>query len=161
MTYHDTRRQADRSASLTHAILADAAASLDRSAAILDRLEQAGALPRERLRRSIELARDAQMGAWSCHFVRLERAPDGQPERVIVEVPSTSAPALPHRVSVALSGGLPICDCAAAAYGRGCRHCGAAVLYTVSLVQSFAEAERLYWRSLAHEGNARALGPSL
>ena len=151
MTHHTAHRAT--------AVLSDASVILDRIALRLDILDDER--ERSRRRRALELSRDAGMGAWSCRFVRLERAPDGQPWRVVVAVPSRTTPYLDHRITVALPSVQASCSCAAASYGRACPHAGAAVLYALELVAAFAEAQRVYWRSLADEANARALAPSL
>lgn len=156
MTHHTAHRAT--------AVLSDASVILDRIALrldILDILDDERERSRRRRRRALELSRDAGMGAWSCHFVRLERAPDGQPWRVVVAVPSRTTPYLDHRITVALPSVQASCSCAAASYGRACPHAGAAVLYALELVAAFAEAQRVYWRSFADEANARALAPSL
>ena len=151
MTHHTAHRAT--------AVLSDASVILDRIALRLDVFDDER--ERSRRRRALELSRDAGMGAWSCHFVRLERAPDGQPWRVVVAVPSRTTPYLDHHITVALPSVQASCSCAAASYGRACPHAGAAVLYALELVAAFAEAQRVYWRSFADEGNARALAPSL
>ena len=144
--------------SSTTTAIADSRAALDRASATLDRVD---ARMEARRARSLALARAAGAGPWSVTFQQLELGPDGQPRRVVVTAPSATVPFLSHRVVVELRGATAQCDCVAASFGRGCRHCGAALLYSVELVRAFAEAERVYWRSLADEGNAAAIAPSL
>ena len=140
-----TTRTASRQPSTTRATTPSAtytetAEALERARAILDSMDT------RRTAHCFQLAARAGMGAWSARFVSLELAstPWGDlPARVVVTVPSASDPErLRHTVTVETIGDHAACDCAAAQFGRACRHAGAAILYARVVVACYREALR-------------------